>query len=310
MRAMGVAVWIAVSMVMPVAEAQQSASVGERRVKVTIVPIDEVDVPAREAGVVVELKVRASDYVRRGDLLGQIDDHDAKSRLKAATGDLEIAKAQAASDAPVKAAEAVAEVAEAELLNSRAIDNQLDDAISKFELRRLEAAHKRAMYQAEVARVEQHVARLTLNVRQAQLEGVAAELERRRIVAPIDGVVERRYKHAGEWVNAGEPICHVLRMDRLQAEGLVEAGEFAPHELLGRQVEVIVRRARGEEERIPARIVHANSKISAGGLFIIRAEFRNPGKAPRWMVYPGMKGEIVLHLDRAGEDAAPTPTSR
>ena len=283
------------------AEAQVQPSLAGRRVKASIMPIDEVDIPAREAGVIEELKVRASDYVRRGDLLGRIDEKDTRSRLKAAKNDLEIAKAQAETDAPVKTAEAVAEVAEAELLNSRAIDSQLDDAVSKFELRRLEATYKRAMYQAEVARVEQHVARLTLKVREAQLEAVSDELERRQIVSPIEGVVERRYKHAGEWVNAGEPICHVLRMDRLQAEGLVEANEYAPHELLGRTVEVVIKRARGQEVRIPAKVVHANSKISAGGMFIIRAEFQNPGKAPRWGVYPGMKAEIVI--DTVPQDA-------
>ena len=40
--------------------------------------LDEAEVPARDAGVLAELSVRAGDQVKSGQIIGHLDDDDAK----------------------------------------------------------------------------------------------------------------------------------------------------------------------------------------------------------------------------------------
>lgn len=268
------------------------------KIRVMIAAIDEIDVPAREAGVIKVLGVEMGTRVQKGQQIGGIDDLDAQARLKAAMSELEAAQAQAESEASVKEAQAMVEIAEAEYENSKEIDKQLDDAVSRFELRRLEATAKRARYRAEVARVDQHVAQLALSGRAAALERVQYELERRKIIAPIDGVVVRKFRDAGEWVNAGDPVVQLVRMDRLRAEALVMAEDFTPQELMGAEVKLTVPIKRGVTRQVVAKITFVSPQVSAGGRFAVFAEFDNPQENGYWMIRPGMNAEAELVSQR------------
>ena len=277
---------------------------------VLIVPIDEIDLPAQEAGVIVELQARMGTEVKQGQVIGRVNDKDAQARLKAALAELEISRVQAETDAPVQEALAMVEVAEAEYQNSQQINRDNPEAVSLFELRRLEATAKRARFRAEIARVEQQVARLTVHGREAQVERIQAELERRRLVSPISGVVVQRFRDVGEWVNAGDPVVRLLRMDRLRAEAMVDANKYTPAELLGKRIELVVvikspeasevvtsssgGTASGEVvERVTAEITHVSPEVDAGGYFYAHAEFDNIQRDGQWVIRPGLKARVV-----------------
>ena len=277
---------------------------------VLIVPIDEIDLPAQEAGVIVELKARMGTEVKKGQVIGRVNDKDAQARLKAARAELEMARVQAETDAPVQEALAMVEIAEAEYQNSQQINREQPGAVSLFELRRLEATAKRAHFRAEVARVDQQVARLTVHGREAQVERIQAELERRQLVSPISGVVVQRFRDVGEWVNAGDPVVRLLRMDRLRAEAMVDANKYTPAELLGKRIELVVvikspepseavasaggDAASGEVvERVVAEITHVSPEVDAGGYFYAHAEFDNIQRNGQWVIRPGLKARVV-----------------
>ncbi len=283
---------------------------------VLIVPIDEIDLPAQEAGVIVELKARMGTEVKKGQLIGRVNDKDAQARLKAARAELEMARVQAETDAPVQEALAMVEIAEAEYQNSQQINREQPGAVSLFELRRLEATAKRAHFRAEIARVDQQVARLTVHGREAQVERIQAELERRQLVSPISGVVVQRFRDVGEWVNAGDPVVRILRMDRLRAEAMVDANKYTPAELLGKRIELVVvikspesseavgsaggDAAPGEVvERVVAEITHVSPEVDAGGYFYAHAEFDNIQRNGQWVIRPGLKARVVPHSEAA-----------
>ena len=49
------------------------------------------------------------------------------------------------------------------------------------------------------------VAGLQAQVSEAELKAAEANLERRRLIAPLDAVVVELSRHEGEWVQAGDP---------------------------------------------------------------------------------------------------------
>ena len=177
---------------LPAQEPSASPGYAIPNTKVMISAIDEVDLPAREAGVIAELSVQMGVSVTKGQLLGILDDDDVLVRINMAKTDLAMARAESESDASVKEADALVKIAEAEYENSKEIDKQLDDAVSLFELRRLSATAERSRYRAEVTRVDQFIAKLTLVARESQLERIQVEQKRRRVVSPINGVVVRK----------------------------------------------------------------------------------------------------------------------
>ena len=75
--------------------------------------VEEARIPAREAGVLLELSVKEGDVVRRGGAIARIDDSQSRFEKQKASAEHDQALAKADSDVDVRysiAAEKVAEV--------------------------------------------------------------------------------------------------------------------------------------------------------------------------------------------------------
>jgi len=249
------------------------------------------------------LSVQMGVSVTKGQLLALLDDDDVLVRINMAKTDLAMARAEAESEASVKEADALVKIAEAEYENSKEIDKQLDDAVSLFELRRLSATAERSRYRAEVTRVDQIIAELTLAARESQLERIQVEQKRRRVVSPINGVVVRKFRDAGEWVNVGAPVVRLVRMDRLRAEALVDSDEFAPADLLGKTMNLNVRIKKNVVRQVRAKVTFASPEVSSGGRFVIYAEFDNPKENGEWVVRPGLSATAEIEIQQAAIEA-------
>jgi len=176
--------------------------------------------------------------------------------------------------------------------------------VSDFELRRKKLTEQRSMYEALNAEVELRVNALTRDVRAAQLEAVENEIRRRQVESPIDGVVVKRLRDPGEWVQAGDPIYRVVRMDRLRVEGLLDATQFDPADVQGHPVIIEVETPHGVE-KVQSQITFVSPVVDAGGDFLVYAEFDNPRKPDgRWLIRPGLKATITILLATKGRGNA------
>jgi len=280
----------------PAEEARSQATAVKLNMFV-ITLIDDVPVPAREAGVLVSLDAKDSQVVKKGDPLGRIDDSDAQIRLLIAENEMRAAEAQADSDADLKAAQATIGVAKAEYDKSREIKERVPNAVSEFEMARLKLTHEQSVYRSANAEVQHRVDQLTKEMRIAQIQAVKNEIARRHVESPIDGVVVKRYRSPGEWVQVGEPVYRVVRMDRLRVEGMLKASEFMPEEIVDRPVMIEVPTPRGVE-KIQSKIAFVNNVVDSSGEFLVYAEFDNPRKPNgRWLVRPGLEATVTILLE-------------
>lgn len=184
----------------PVAVAQAPAAPQELAVSGPIVVENQVDVEAQRDGVVSAIATDTGTFVRKGQLLGQIDD-----RQLAADHDAAVARMKSI-EADVKNWEAEAQVQQSDLARAQAMWNaqlitqeQLDHAKYKLVASNYEVDRERENYKNA----------------QATALSLQLELEKTRIVAPFDGVVARRYVRVGErvakndrlfWVSATAPL--------------------------------------------------------------------------------------------------------
>jgi multidrug resistance efflux pump len=256
--------------------------------------IDQVQVPAEEAGVIISVIAKEGRRVRMGDILAHINDTEALMRLTAANLERVAAMKEAENDVNVRAAQAAMNVAEAEKNESIAINRDLPGSIPATQMRREELTLERAILQIEVARFEQSLAFTKAQVNGVQVDAVNAEIKRRKVDAPQDGEVIQVYKHVGEWVQPGDAIMRIVRMDRLRVEGFVNAKEHSPQEIAGKKVTVTVTLARNTTIDVQGRIDFVSPVVEASGEYRVWAEVENKLVNGFWTLRPGLSAAIKI----------------
>ena len=270
----------------------------------------DVDIPAQEAGVLMEFHVREGSVVAVGADLAKVDDADAQVRLKSAQLELSVAKKEAENDINVKAAKAAYAVADAELKQSLEINRNAPGSIPETQIEREKLTKIRSNLQIDVAELEYEVAQLTSDVRQAQVDVGNLSVNRRQVKSPIAGVVEQRYRDVGEWVQPGEPIMQVIRMDQLRIEGFLRADEVLPTDVLNKEVsvEVVFRKTAASQssdngasnsllQPFKGSLVFVSNQVQAGGEYKVWAEVENRQTPDgQWVLRPGMVATMKIKL--------------
>jgi macrolide-specific efflux system membrane fusion protein len=278
-----------------------SGAAGQRGVMIEhgqVFLIEDVQVPAREAGVITRLEAGAGEQVPRGRLLGQIDDRQSQYAKLSAELEREAALERAGDDIEVRYAEASLGVAEAELKQNEEINRRSPGSVSAAEMRRLKLTRHRAELQIVRSRLDLKIAGMTADVHQATVAAAEENIDRRKIVAPFDGVVVDVLRQRGEWVDAGEPVLRLIRLDRVRVEGFFDASQFNPEEVSGRPVTVEIERAHGQRVRLPGTVVFISPLVQAGNKYRVRVEVENHQHEGHWLLGPGMNASMVIHIDQ------------
>lgn len=336
--------------------------------KVVVRLVEQVDVPAREAGVLEEILVREGDVVARGGVVAKIDDAAARVTHARAKADLTIAERMAIEDIgvllanktleaerqlltaeqvgreiieresqnqlKVLSAEKAQGVAEIELKRSKQAKAIFDDAIpqlqidglqlkadqakleteqSKFNVetsqlelrvrdeavRSQELAVGKAELEVKRATVGQEVSQLQTELKRKELELAALNIERRTIQSPLDGVVVEVYRNRGEWVEPGERVMRILRLNRLWVEGFLSIEDLARCRA-GAAVSVTVRIGQQETIQLPGSLVFIGREVDPVNQdILVRAEIDNTSMK----LLPGMKGELTIHCSSSTDGA-------
>ena len=194
---------------------------------VVLTLIDQADVPAREAGMLTDLPVREGVTVEAGQVVGQIDDRDVQLLKARAETEVTQARELAENDIKVRFARKSADVAKAELQRALDSNERFPKSVSKTELDRLKLIADRTELEIEQAEQDFHQAGLALALKQHDLDRINLLVDRRRITAPLTGMVVQWKRRRGEWVEPGTPVVRIIRVNRLRAEGFVPATALA-----------------------------------------------------------------------------------
>ena len=278
------------------------------RAAVVIAKFDR-QIPGQEAGVLVLNNADNLDeltegvQIEKGGLIARID--DSKSRLQkiAAQKEFDSAELQASNDAPVQAAIATTEVAVAEHDKSREINKRSKNAVSEFELRRLQLTAVRSQKQEDVARMEQNVAKATMEVKRAQIDAADLDIKRRQISAPFEGEVVEILKKVGEWVNPGDPVVRLVNRKHMRVQGLLDLDEYSPEQVYHKKVIVTVSLPPNRRATFEGRIDYVNPVVNpTTKSFFVRAEIENRKENEAWVMLPGMEVDMVIDLATTIED--------
>jgi membrane fusion protein, multidrug efflux system len=209
--------------------------------------VAEIQVPANEAGPLTEVHVEEGMQVKAGELLAKPDDRDSALAVAKAQIALDHAVEQVANDVKLRLAKESHKLADLELKKAKGANQELERVISPTQMEKLSIELEKARLETEQAAKELALAKHTVNAARNELLIANRSLERRSIVAPIDGVVAEIRRHKGEWLQPGETIVRIVRNDRLRAEGFVHVDRLTTT-LVGKQAILSVRLP-GEQKR-------------------------------------------------------------
>jgi len=259
--------------------------------------VEEAKVPAREPGVLVELKVREGATIRRGDVIAKIDDDQPQMEKRKAKAEHDQAVAKAESDVDVRYSVAAEQVAEAEHKKALESHAKVPGSVTEVERARLMLNERKSELQIEQAELERRMATLAAASKGVELEAAENAIERRLIKSPLDGVVVQIFPHQGEWMQPGDPLARVVRADKLRVEGYVDSSRFGPEEVRDRPVTVEVKLADDRKETFAGRIVFMSPLVESGGDYRVFAEVENrqaPGSG-QWLLRAGQTARMTIH---------------
>lgn len=252
--------------------------------------IEQVEVPAREAGVLAAVNAREGDLVSPGAPLAQIEDTQARFDKRRAELEHQGARRAADSDVKVRFARKSLEVAEADLRRALESSKRFAQSVSQSELDHLRLLVQKSTLEIEQAQLEIELAQALRDVKQHEVEVAQHQIERRQVVSPLAGVVVEINRHRGEWVEPGQTIVRLLRLDRLRAEGLVPA-QSVDDQLKGRAVKLTVPTGDGQSAEYAGQIVFVSPEVDpVNGQVRVWAEIENNDLKLR----PGVQGSLVI----------------
>lgn len=258
----------------------------------------ESQVSAKEAGILKQMLVVAGQELKAGDPLAQLDDVEAKLAVLAADAEYKVALEEARSDVNVRYSKAAARVAYAELIQAQESNRRAPGSVAKSEVSRLELTYEKSLLEIEKANMDRTIAGLKANVAKAKADAAHEKLTSRTIPAPIGGIVFELRKRPGEWVQPGDLLLHMMRLDRLKVEGFLKADEIAVREVAGCPVSVTVRLAHGREETLTGRVVFVSPRVESGGEYRVWAEVENRQREGHWVLRPGLSASMTIQLKR------------
>jgi multidrug resistance efflux pump len=278
-----------------------------------VVAIDEVRVPARDAGQLIEFSRDISGegkVVAKGDLLGHIDSSDLKIKQKTAAAQVESAKNSAKSQDEWKAATKTKELAHTEWKKSLELNEKNPRTVANFEVQRQKLQYDKAGHEENVAAIKYANAKHTVHEKEAELEYVKNQISRRQIIAPISGVITKRERHEGEWVQAGEPIITIVYMDRVRVVIGLQAKEYSPAQVLGKPVTITAKVPGVSNYTFTGKVEFASEIISEGDRFNVWLDVENKQVDGFWVLRPGLDVDVTLGVDPAIAAPEKSPVMR
>lgn len=259
----------------------------------------EVRVPALQSGLVAKVDVAINDSVRQGSALAKLDDRSLLIQRRAALARQLSAKQDAETSDEIEYAETVRKQAQAEHDARRSTYNQAPGAVPFFDVLRLELAVKRSELEIKQAQQRKRRAGAELELRSAELSLIDNQLRQLYVESPIDGVVLEVMRSEGEWVQKGEPIATIGKIDRLHVRALLSTDQIGPEECLGLPVSVHwVDPISDQSRSLRGEVRSVDPQVISGGRFVrLHAEIvnRKTESGSHWLLSPGAEVRMTIY---------------
>ncbi len=255
--------------------------------------VESVEVSARRAGTLASVRVAEGSLVVTGQQIAQIDVAEAKLTLEHVKLEVQVAKQQAEDDVNIRLAHKANALASTDLRRAESVNQQAPNSVPAREIDKLRLSMENTALEIERAQRDQALAELSYQLKLVALKMAEHDLAMHKIESSATGMVVQLNKHVGETVEPGELIAKIVRVDRLRAEGYVEAKD-ATLGLMGRLAILEIQVPGRKLAKLEGKIVFVSPEANPVNAQVrIWAEFKR-GKLP---IRPGLRGQVIIPVD-------------
>ena len=244
------------------------------------------------------IPVREGLHVFEGQTLANFDDQELNSILKINQAQLEVAKAERDKEIEKKYAASSVQVAWAELESMLEANRRHAGVFPAVEVERARLAleQARANLELQIYTLDEVKTREVV-VKESELDRTQVQIDLRKLVAPIDGMVVKIEAAEGEWKREGDPILTIMKLDTVRVRVKVNANRFTHSDVLGKQATIQARLPNGSVETFQGPVVFCDPTILAGADFHAYIEVQNRRIGNFWLLLPGRDGlDVVIPL--------------
>jgi multidrug efflux pump subunit AcrA (membrane-fusion protein) len=268
---------------------------------------DQIKLPAKEPGVLVQLAVKEGTQVKAGQVIGKIDDSEPQMKKMAALADYKGAYKRWKDDVEIRFARAQELVAKAKYEKMLESNRLTEKAVTEVELNEAKLDWDHFKLAIEKSIHDQELAQFEALTKQAEFNAAELAIQRRTIIAPFDGVVEEIKRKQEEWVQPGDTILTLLRLDTMHVDGAIEQSQYDPNEIQGCDVAMEVELARGRKATVRGKIVKVSNLVRSDGVYNVRAEVANLQEHGVWIVRDGLPAMLTIQLGTGANATAALP---
>lgn len=276
---------------------QNSSSSSQARIDVdtcSVHLIDDIEIPAKESGVLVELNVKEGDAVPANKIIGIIDQELLQIERERAETKLGIAREMASDTSSIDVAKKKYSLARHEYQVSERLARK--GSKSNQELMRAEYSMEASAAEVKVAKMQQREALGQARIEEVNLRQIRQMINNSQVETGFNGQVLKIFKHPGEWVNKGEPIVHFARIEQVWVEGTVSAEECNIQDVMGQKTIITLKQAGGEPVTFNGTIVSIPLTMeAAGSRFRVKAEVQNRFENGAWLLRP--EAQLSMKID-------------
>lgn len=256
--------------------------------------IDDIEIPAKESGLLLEMNVKEGDAVPANKIIGTIDATLLQIELEKSVAKLDIAREMASDTSAIDVAMKKYALAKHEY----EVAARLASKGSKSNQERMRAKYSKDASAAEVtvAKMQQREALGQARIEEVNVQQIRQLISNLRVETGFDGQVLELFKHTGEWVNKGDSIAHFARIDTVWVEGTVSADKCNIQDVMGQNTVITLKQAGGETVTFSGKIVSIPLKMeAAGSRFRVKAEVQNRFENGAWLLRP--EAQLSMKID-------------
>ena len=266
-----------------------------------LVPFQEIDVYAKEAGYVKELNVDYGSHVRKGDVMAVLEVPELEAELvqdKAAIkarGD-EVTRAEK----QVERAKAQYDVAHLQYTRIADVARTKAGLVAQQEVDDAQGKDLAAGSNLDAIKGTLETSKSEVAVAQARLAHDQAMFDYSKITAPFDGVVTQRFANLGAMMQAGTSSTQSTPLVRLSEENVYRLvipvpESYVKYIKIGDPIDVKVPAL---NETVTGKVARFSSDVSSTTR-TMHTEVNVPN--PKGNLLPGLYAEAILTFNQAGD---------
>jgi multidrug resistance efflux pump len=249
--------------------------------------IDAIELPAKETGVIANLPWKEGDELQAKQIVAQIDASDVRMEEGIAASNAALARELANDTTDEDFASSVLTEANVSLKNYEELDRR--GAGSATELRAKQLGVEQAELKLQHAKFARKQLLVKADLAQKSLESVRQRLKKFEIIAPFDGQLTKLHKRNGHWVQVGEEIASMVRLNELRVDAYVPLEGRHPSKLVGRNVWITLPGTSDiDAKRLGGIITHFDPEVTSAKTVRIHASVQNFKNDGFWQLLPGM----------------------